>query len=370
MQRSIQAGVAGLLVLALAPTAASATTVRAEGFGGTIVPETSVAATGAAVTKDGRQCAGNTAAAALDRAVVGDWDGTDFGADFGVSVDRIRTLNLPFPSATYWNFDMGNVSQPSGACTTPVTAGSEILFYEACASASTACFTGSPLGLAAPAIATAGVPFTVTVVQYDDTKDPAPSSPAGNATVSGGGQSRTTTTGAGTTSFTFDQPGTVTLVATKGRQVRDSAIVTVQAPPVYEVPTPTRHRDGGARVRHGGSRLHRESAEGRRDLQAQEGSAHAQGDRGRRDRARLCPARPLPARQGPLHRFNGVKERFVKAKCGARPRFFAGTEKQVSYLLPNKLGKGKYVFDVLSVDLSGNREAIERGRNRVVFRVR
>lgn len=368
MQRTILAGVIGLLVLAT--PAQSAVTVRAEGFFETILPTTGVAATGAAVTKDGRQCAGNTSAAALDRAVAGDWDGTDFGPTFGVSVDRIKSLNLPFPSATYWNFDQGNVSQQMGACVTTATDGTEILFYEACASQTTACFTGKPLDVSAPAIVTTGVPFTISVREFDDFQDPAPSTPSANATLVGGGVSELTGA-SGTAQFTLSQPGSVRIVATKGRQVRDSVIVTVQNPPVYNVPTPTPTPTATA---------------GPADTTAPVSTIKQPLDKRRYDRgggprelrARIVEAGGLASVKLGLFRkvatkcsaFDGKTEKFKTTRCGARPRFDVDAESPLTYLLPNRLGRGKYVFDLLATDAAGNREVIARGRNQVVFRVK
>ena len=50
--------------------------------------------------------------------------------------------------------------------------------------------------------------------------------------------------------------------------------------------------------------------------------------------------------------------------------FSIGDRADWSYLLPKRLGKGRYVLDVIAVDKLGNRDALARGRNRVVFFVR
>jgi hypothetical protein len=41
----------------------------------------------------------------------------------------------------------------------------------------------------------------------------------------------------------------------------------------------------------------------------------------------------------------------------------------VSYLLPRRLGKGRYVLHVTATDRAGNADIVEPGRSRVVFRV-
>ena len=50
--------------------------------------------------------------------------------------------------------------------------------------------------------------------------------------------------------------------------------------------------------------------------------------------------------------------------------FAIGDRQSWSYLLPKRLGKGRYVFDAVAIDKSGNRDQLARGRNRVVFLVR
>ena len=64
--------------------------------------------------------------------------------------------------------------------------------------------------------------------------------------------------------------------------------------------------------------------------------------------------------------------------CAVRPAdpavrrayFRIGDRQDWSYLLPRRLGPGRYVLDAVAIDKAGNREALARGRNRVVFFVR
>lgn len=373
MQPSIRAGAAGLLIaLAAAPAARAAdVTVRAESFAATVLPQTTVSNTGPNALANGKSCpspiaTGRTAAGALERATGGDWDGSSFS--FGLTVERILSTDLgAFGAPTFWNFDVDNSAQQVGICDVDPAAGDEILFYEACASASaTACFTGTPLGLTAPATATVGEPFTVSVVEFDDSRDPAPSAPAASATIAGGGQSAETAAN-GTARFAFEQAGPVTLVATKGRQVRDSATVDVRAVPAYPIPSPAptaappgdttapvsrirSPRDGRVFKRRGPRQL-------RAAIAGTDGPAAV----------RLALTRRVGKR---CTAFRGASERFTKARCGAHPRFDVGPDRRLSFLLPSRLRKGKYVFDVIASDAAGNVEALERGRNRVVFRVR
>ena len=74
---------------------------------------------------------------------------------------------------------------------------------------------------------------------------------------------------------------------------------------------------------------------------------------------------------GRCQTFDGRSERFVAMKrCGAkRGRWFSvGDRQQWSYLLPARLGSGRYVLDVQARDRAGNVDTLlQRTRTRVVF---
>jgi hypothetical protein len=71
--------------------------------------------------------------------------------------------------------------------------------------------------------------------------------------------------------------------------------------------------------------------------------------------------------------FNGTTEKFLKLKhCGAtKGRWFsAGDRQEWSYLLPARLGRGRWVLDVEARDGAGNVDTLlQRTRTRVVFTV-
>ncbi len=71
--------------------------------------------------------------------------------------------------------------------------------------------------------------------------------------------------------------------------------------------------------------------------------------------------------------FDGRSERFVTLKrCGAsRGKWFSvGDRETWSYLLPARLGRGRYVLDLQARDRAGNVDSLlQRTRTRVVFRV-
>jgi hypothetical protein len=68
--------------------------------------------------------------------------------------------------------------------------------------------------------------------------------------------------------------------------------------------------------------------------------------------------------------FSGRKERFVGTHCGRGAYFAIGDRADWSYLLPARLGRGRYVLDAIAIDGAGNRTPLQRGTTRVVFTVR
>jgi hypothetical protein len=76
---------------------------------------------------------------------------------------------------------------------------------------------------------------------------------------------------------------------------------------------------------------------------------------------------------GQCQTFDGRTERLVKLKrCGAKRGkwFSAGDREQWSYLLPSRLGRGRWVLDLQVRDKAGNIDTLlQRTRTRVVFTV-
>jgi hypothetical protein len=68
--------------------------------------------------------------------------------------------------------------------------------------------------------------------------------------------------------------------------------------------------------------------------------------------------------------FSGSRERFTRArKCG-RARFFSvGGSQSFSYLLPNALPRGRFVYEMEAVESNGQATKIVNGISRVMFRV-
>jgi hypothetical protein len=69
--------------------------------------------------------------------------------------------------------------------------------------------------------------------------------------------------------------------------------------------------------------------------------------------------------------FSGSRVRFVRArKCDTASFFSVGGSESFSYLLPARLPKGRYVFDIEGVDSAGHVTKLVSGVSHVVFQVR
>jgi hypothetical protein len=68
--------------------------------------------------------------------------------------------------------------------------------------------------------------------------------------------------------------------------------------------------------------------------------------------------------------YDGLRARFVAARCGTGSFFAVSTNDAYSYLLPAPLAPGRYVLDVRAGDAVGNQTVLARGSSRIVFYVR
>jgi hypothetical protein len=68
--------------------------------------------------------------------------------------------------------------------------------------------------------------------------------------------------------------------------------------------------------------------------------------------------------------FSGPRARFVRSRCVRRVFFSVPVQPRISFLLPRRLGRGRYVLDAVAIDGAGNRQRLARGVSRVVFSVR
>ena len=350
--------------------APSNVTVRIEGAANTLVEEGGFTTATTPVNKGGKgDCSGTSAAGALERATGGDWDGTYYGASVGYGVERIFGETYTFNArGDYWAFWVNGRAASVGICATELQEGDDVLFFvDQCFDAQPPDFACKnppvrPLELTAPTSAQAGQPVEVSVTTLDGNGG---SSPTEGARVTGGGADATTGVD-GKATVTFGQSGPVTLKATKAGSVRSAAeklaVSAPGQPPVVPEPVASDTAAPVARIAgiRSGQRFKRKKAP--RTLR---GSVTPDPSGLRAVKLSLTRSSG-----GRCQLYSPTKERFRRSRCGRRVNFSIGDRQDWSYLLPNRLGKGRYVLDVIAVDKLGNRDTLARGRNRVVFFVR
>jgi hypothetical protein len=384
---------AGGLLLALGTPAFAAPAdvrLRVEGASATLLERATVRTTTTPVNKDGvpgHDCTGTSAAGALEIGVAGDWSGSFFSG-LGYTVERIRGESHSFPQPDFFELWVNNRSLAVGVCGIELQQGDDVLLIVArCVSGPPpdfACLNDPvrPLALAVPATVTPGVSFGATVVEYvgDGT-----SKPVAGATVSGG-DAPATTNAAGVATVTISTGGPRTLEASKPGSARSAnepvcasggsdGLCGSAAAAAPQAACTSNGRDGrcGTIDRTAPAAGIRGIAEGRR---------FARGSAPRELRAVVDadPSGLLVVKlrltrndRGRCSTFSGRSERFRRVKCGASNGFWfgVGDRQETSYLLPERLPRGRYVLDVNAVDKAYNRDDVRRrGANRVVFHVR
>jgi hypothetical protein len=384
MTKTLRAGTTGLLLsLALAAPAPAATvSVRVEGQSATLLPRTTVTPPDQQLAQP--DCPPDSAANALDTAVQGNWDHQEFS-------QTILGETHDFSNSDYWAFWVfrgGHYVVSNGICTETLAAGEELLAAYEVAPAPDYTLQLFPLWIqGVPATAKPGEPVTVTVQQAAcETAFCSPgeghAEPRSGATVTAGGV--TATTGAdGKATLTLGDRGPVRLRATASGAnpsaseptcVSDGAdgYCGTTAPdgttrPQQQLPAAPAaagpDRDPATVTITGieeGQRFSRSKAP--RELTASVES----------DPSGLYGVKLSLSRRdgGRCSTFSAKKERFRRARCGHHAYFTVGKASAVSYLLPKRLGRGRYVLDVVSIDGNYNRDPLARGRNRVVFTVK
>lgn len=382
MKKISTGALAVLLALAAlaAPADAANVTVRVEGEAQTLVPRSAVATTAEPVVKDGTNaCTGTSALGALDRAVGGDWGGYWGGAGFGYAVETIKgeTHNDPFPAdpAQYWSFWVNYRYQDQGLCGTELQEGDDVLMFVDCFSQTGACAAQVPLRIGGvPGTVAPGQPITVRLEEFTTAFDSqtltttTTPEPAEDVTVRAGGQ--TVTTGAdGTAQLAFPSPGPVSIEASKPGRVRTAALTCVtsgsdgscgtQLPPSAVLGT-ERPDDKTAPVASFSRIANGKVYSRRRAPRKLAGSVTP-------DPSGLLSVRLGILREagGRCWTFDGAGERFERHRCGGRSSFRIGDRADWSYLLPERLGRGRYTIRAVAIDNAGNDSA-----TRVVIRVR
>ena len=348
-------------VLAAPALAGPNVTVRVEGASSTLLERTAVTLpdTDSPVCGTGKRW---TVADAIEAATGGNWDRQPF-----VSTILGETHN--FSDSDYWALWNGTAAgysySQTGICDTIMSEGQEALMLVDRTPPPDFASTGFPLGLRGlPAAIQVGVPVTVTVVSYALDGS---SAPVEGATVAGGGTSAVTGSH-GAAVLTFAQPGNYAVKASKpGRVVSAGERVTVSAEPVPAAPPTSPAVLGNAMADD-------ETAPVASFARLRNGKVYSRRRAPRRlagsvtpDPSGLLSVRLSILRElhGGCSAFDAETERFRPHRCGGRLSFRIGDSSEWSYLLPERLGRGRYVIRAVAIDKAGNEST-----TRVVIRVR
>ncbi len=212
------APVGAALALALAPAALAAksspaVSVRIEGKAKTLLPTTVVHPGTGSITKHHAPkgaCPADSAQGALDRATHGRWTGPWSKAYREYLITSVLGEKYGAAAKYFWEIFAGNRAATAGACEIKARPGQKLLF----AAVPLADVAAYPLTIAgAPATATVGHPFTVTVEAYDAKGKP---HPLAGASVTGAGVSAATTDATGQATVTATTAGPLVLTADHG----------------------------------------------------------------------------------------------------------------------------------------------------------
>lgn len=352
----------------------------------TLTPLTQVTTTASTLTKYGGSCSGTSAAAALDVATAGRWEGS-WSLEFGdYEVTSIDGLSLPpFQSGEsgYWAFWLDYKEAEVGVCKQQLNPGDQALFFPACYGE--ACPPApNVLDLQAPESAEAKAPVTITVVAHTpEGKE----QPAAGVVVSGGGASgETDSTGKAT--LTFAGAGSYALHAGQSGAVPGEALICVHAgddgtcgtpppPPGSSMPSalPTETPVATPVITPytGPYALVARASE---PLDSHAYARHAAprelaGNIIAHSRVTSVSIRLRRTWRGRCWAYDGTQARLVRVRCRVGNFFkLQSPSTAFRYLLPRRLPPGRYVYDIAATDAAGNSAPLDRGSSRIVFYVR
>jgi hypothetical protein len=395
MNKKILGLLVGGLTLGLGASGASAATVSVEIEGATQILAPTLVQTPPSVTKDGtNSCPGNTVAGALEAATAGNWTGAySYGT---YSVDTVLGETHTFGSGAYWAFYVNGNYSNAGACGVQVQDNDKVLIYDS----DDSFIDGSggydePVLLTAPATVQPGLPFAVTAKDAVTEFDPSYTGtthfdPSAGTTITGG--TAAATTGADGSARVTVPGGPYTLIAKKGNRAPARIVgcattgadgfCGTTAKPGATPPAPTPPAACVTNGHDGFCGTADKVAANAAITAISEGKKYKKGAGPRQlagkvaaDGSGLSDVRLRLTRNdgGKCATYDGKTEKFKTIKkCGATHGvwFSVGAKADFTYLLPSKLGRGRYVLDVQVVDQAGNTTAaLARGTSRVVFTV-
>lgn len=268
-----------------------------------------------------------------------------------------------FPS---WGYAVNDTTAIVGGCQIALAPGSEVLW------AYNYFNLEHLLHLSGPSSVSVGTPFTVHV---SDGRTGEPIAGAAIEVLSGGVTttipSSPLTDSSGNATISLASAGTVTLKATEPKSVRSNGLAVsvgnsacacvgiALIQPLQKTPAPDVAKVAGVKNGHVYSR-HSAPRVLAGVIEIPAGGTLRQ--------VRISLERRY---RGRCFDFSGSRERFMRAaKCGSASFFSVGASESFSYLLPARLPRGRYVFDIEGVDSAGHTTQLVSGVSHVVFKVR
>jgi hypothetical protein len=294
--------------------------------------------------------------------------------DFFVSRvgNDVNGAEPPFPS---WGYAVNYTTAGVGGCQFQLAPGSQVLWAYNYFNLS------HLLSLSGPSSVSAGTPFTVHVAD-GQTGEPIPGAAIGvlNAGVTTTIPSSVSTDSSGNATIALAGARTFTLKATEPNSVRSNGLaVCVHAGDDGSCGTTVA---GGSST----SPTTKSSSQATGGVVAQvlgliNGRVYSRRSAPRvlRGIVKVGPGGTLRQVRIRLHRrvghrcfnFSGSRERFVRSvRCAPAGFFSVGSAESFSYLLPARLARGRYTYDIQAVDGSGRVTPLVGGVSHVVFRVK
>jgi hypothetical protein len=381
----------GVLSVASSALGVPSVTVRIVGESSTLLPLTNVT-----LNKPdpfASSCAVNSANAAINSAVEsvnGSWDHGNAAGAGGDFTETILGETHVF-NPTEWTWDVWiNDKWASGICEDLLGEGDELLVAADYEPQPTYAPTRLPLVLReSPPIVTAGTPFTVRVEKVHTRPGTYPEIgegtlvPEEGATVSGGGVSAQTKSN-GEATLTLCSAGVYSLAATEPGAVPSAPVsISVRAANEPVCGSGAAPSSAGNPASSSSSIPVASPYKGPYALVAsmtsvRNGHTYARATAPRLLAGKILSHSAVSSVQLELRReflgrcstYEALRGRFVRARCGSGRLFTASSSSSFSYLLPKRLGPGRYVLDVAALDVAGNRTTLARGSSRTVFYVR
>ncbi len=356
--------------------------VRVEGESSTLLALTSVTLE---APEPASGCPANSATAAINLAVGGNWDHGDAEGSKGDFTETVLGETHAFTKEgdtwAAWIDDRW----AGGICEDLLSEGDEVLLVADHEPEPTFQPTVLPLVLSAPQSVVAGTPFTLHVQKvhtrpgtFAEIGEGSPQPEAG-ATVSGAGFSATT--GAeGAATLVLSHPATYALIAREPGAAPSAPVsvcVAASGEPACGAGLPA--SGPGAAVSPGvGSPYQGPFAVVAKAIGLLEGHVYSRRQAPRVLAGQVLAHAPIASVSLRLRReyrkrcfaYSGVRAAFQRARCGQASFFAVSTGASFSYLLPTRLPAGRYVLDIQAADTAGNQTQLARGTTRIVFYVR